>query len=105
KNQFSESSSPSPYSLVAYLLPQPVFIAYSPASRRPVIAHAPPCPAFTALPRTCSNLEEDYNLSIENILAKTLSDSPNEKEKRITTFTVQLAKASIGYGMLNWLHL
>ncbi|XLR54312.1 hypothetical protein S83_004984, partial [Arachis hypogaea] len=61
-----------------------------------------PCPA---LPRTCSNLEEDYNLSIENILAKTLSDSPNEKEKRITTFTVQLAKASIGYGMLNWLHL
>ncbi|XLT14483.1 hypothetical protein HN51_060173 [Arachis hypogaea] len=67
------------------------------ASRRPVIAHALPCPAFAALSRTvglsmpcltsskCSNLEKNDTLSIENILAKALLDSPNKKEKRITT--------------------
>ncbi|KAL4382258.1 uncharacterized protein DS421_4g131260 [Arachis hypogaea] len=63
------------------------------------MAHAPPCPVFAALPRTvglsmpcltsskCSNLEKYDILSIENILAKTLLDSPNEKEKRITTIS------------------
>ncbi|RYR15802.1 hypothetical protein HN51_066427 [Arachis hypogaea] len=56
-----------------------------------------PCSAFAVLSRTvglsmpcltsskCSNLEKDDTLSIENILAKALLDSPNKKEKKITT--------------------
>ncbi|XLT55829.1 hypothetical protein S245_048522, partial [Arachis hypogaea] len=41
--------------------------------------------AVDALPHVCSNLEKDDTLSIENILAKALLDSPNKKEKKITT--------------------